>query len=292
MRTAASPMRSSRRAPRGSPGTSPTSTSRSAIRSRCCCPTRSAGSRPRSRSPGRAPSACRSATSQPSRRSPIGWGVPAGGRSGPTPRAPAPPAHRPALVAKLRAKALGLRIAILTDRSGETGDLPDALRYAALMAKPARSPPRDPADIHATAYIVYTSGTTGRPKGVLLTVHGMLWICATCWGPILGLTPRDCVLSPLPLFHSYALNLSVLGILATGASEYILEKYSTADCLRLLKSEPVTFFPGVPTMFHYLLEAIGKEGPVKFPFLRLCVSAGAIMPATLNREFESKLNVP
>ena len=201
-------------------------------------------------------------------------------------------AERAALVAKLRAKAPGLRIAILTDRGGEAGDLPDALRYAALMAKPARSPPRDPADIHATAYIVYTSGTTGRPKGVLLTVHGMLWICATCWGPILGLTPRDCVLSPLPLFHSYALNLSVLGILATGASEYIMERFSTAEAVRLLKTGAFTFFPGVPTMFHYLLQATQGEPALTFPNLRLCMSAGAIMPATLNRTFEQRFGVP
>ena len=48
-------------------------------------------------------------------------------------------------------------------------------------------------------------------------MHGMLWVAAACWGPITGLGERDTVLSPLPLFHSYALNLSVLSILATGA---------------------------------------------------------------------------
>ena len=65
--------------------------------------------------------------------------------------------------------------------------------------------------MHEPAFILYTSGTTGRAKGVLLTVHGMLWIVAACWAPITGLSERDTVLSPLPLFHSYALNLSVLG---------------------------------------------------------------------------------
>ena len=65
--------------------------------------------------------------------------------------------------------------------------------------------------MHEPAFILYTSGTTGRAKGVLLTVHGMLWIVAACWAPIAGLSERDTVLSPLPLFHSYALNLSVLG---------------------------------------------------------------------------------
>jgi acyl-CoA synthetase (AMP-forming)/AMP-acid ligase II len=204
-------------------------------------------------------------------------------------------AERAALVARLRADAPGLTVAILVDRGGDAGVLsnvlPRALRYAELMATPAKSAPRDLADIHATAYIVYTSGTTGRPKGVMLTVHGMLWVCATCWGPILGLTARDRVLSPLPLFHSYALNLSVLGILAIGASEYIMERFSTAEAVRLLGSGEFTFFPGVPTMFHYLLQATQGEPGLAFPNLRLCMSAGAIMPATLNRAFEERFGV-
>jgi acyl-CoA synthetase (AMP-forming)/AMP-acid ligase II len=142
--------------------------------------------------------------------------------------------------------------------------------------------------MHEPAFILYTSGTTGRAKGVLLTVHGMLWIVAACWAPITGLSERDTVLSPLPLFHSYALNLSVLGVLATGASEYIMEKFSTSEAMRLLKTGEFTYFPGVPTMFHYLMQGEGGT----FPGMRLCVSAGAIMPATLNREFEKRLGIP
>ena len=192
------------------------------------------------------------------------------------------------LIARLRAQAPNLRTVIITDRGGAAAH---GLRYADLMTAAPKSAPRDPADIHRPAYIIYTSGTTGRAKGVLLTVHGMLWVVAACWTPITGLTERDCVLSPLPLFHSYALNLSVLGILATGASEYIMERYSTGEAVRLLKSGEFTYLPGVPTMFHYLLQATHGEPGLKFPNLRLCVSAGAIMPATLNREFEQRLGV-
>ena len=119
----------------------------------------------------------------------------------------------------------------------------------------------------------------------------MLWVNAACWAPIAGLCEQDIVLSPLPLFHSYALNLSVLSILATGATCHIMEKFSTSEAVRLLKTGEFTFFPGVPTMFHYLLQATRGEENLKFPDLRLCVSAGAIMPATLNREFEDHLGV-
>jgi long-chain acyl-CoA synthetase len=119
----------------------------------------------------------------------------------------------------------------------------------------------------------------------------MLWVTAACWAPITGLREDDAVLSPLPLFHSYALNLSVLSILAVGASEYIMERFSTSEAVRLLKTGEFTYLPGVPTMFHYLLQATRAEGNTRFPGLKLCVSAGAIMPATLNREFENHLGV-
>ena len=182
-----------------------------------------------------------------------------------------------------------LRVAITTER-GAAGLEKHSFEQLASTASSAQV--RDPDDIFAPAFIIYTSGTTGRAKGVVLSVHSMLWIAASCWGPILQLSSADTILSPLPLFHSYALNLSVLGVLALGASEYIMEKFSTTEVIRLLKAGEFTFIPGVPTMFHYLLEA-GKADPsVRLEGLRLAMSAGAIMPATLNREFEARFGIP
>ncbi|MGE0751433.1 MAG: class I adenylate-forming enzyme family protein [Variibacter sp.] len=176
---------------------------------------------------------------------------------------------------------------ILVERGTETHD---GARFADLVAT-ASKPPRDPDAIHDPSFIIYTSGTTGRAKGVLLSQHSMLWVTAACWAPICGLSSEDVVLSPLPLFHSYALNLSVLSILAVGATEHLVERFSTQDVLKALSEGRATFMPGVPTMFHYLLQASGAA-PVRLPKMRLCVSAGAIMPATLNREFEEHFGVP
>ncbi len=193
------------------------------------------------------------------------------------------------LVARLQVGLPNLTISIVTDRGSTRAS---ALRYTNLLSTLPKSLPRDSSSMHEPAFILYTSGTTGRAKGVLLTVHGMLWIVAACWAPITGLSERDTVLSPLPLFHSYALNLSVLGILATGASEFIMEKFSTSEAMRLLKTGEFTYFPGVPTMFHYLLQGARDESNIRLPNLRVCVSAGAIMPATLNREFEKHFGIP
>jgi long-chain acyl-CoA synthetase len=99
------------------------------------------------------------------------------------------------------------------------------------LASDASGDPLNFSDINRASFILYTSGTTGRAKGVLLSVRGMLWIAAACWAPICGLSERDVVLSSLPLFHSYALNLSVLSVLATGASEHIMTKFSPQQAL-------------------------------------------------------------
>lgn len=196
--------------------------------------------------------------------------------------------ERAPLIAKLKQEAPDLKLSVLTGSGPAPGA---ALHYEQLATSAPKSSPRDPPEIFEPAFIIYTSGTTGRAKGVLLSVHSMLWITAACWAPIAGLSESDVVLSPLPLFHSYALNLSVLSILSVGATEYIMEKYSTTDAVRLLKSGEFTVFPGVPTMFHYFLEATNAEPGLKLPNLRLSMSAGAIMPATLNREFESRFGV-
>jgi long-chain acyl-CoA synthetase len=197
-------------------------------------------------------------------------------------------AERGDLLARLQASAPNPGTLIVTDRGICSAA---ALRYAELVTAPAQSAPRDPPSLHETSFILYTSGTTGRAKGVRLTAHGMLWVAAACWAPITGLSEHDTLLSPLPLFHSYALNLTVLGVLATRASACIMEKFSTSEAMRLLKSGQFTYFPGVPTMFHYLLQATRGEPAVRFPNLRLCISAGAIMPASLNREFEERFGI-
>ena len=160
------------------------------------------------------------------------------------------------------------------------------------LASDGARDPLDLQDIDRASFILYTSGTTGRAKGVLLSVRGMLWIAAACWAPICGLSERDVVLSPLPLFHSYALNLSVLGVLATGASEHIMTNFSPRQTLELLQTGRYSVFPGVPTMFHYIIQRAQELNIVALGNTRLCISAGAIMPAALNRVFEERFKVP
>ncbi|OWV73162.1 long-chain fatty acid--CoA ligase [Rhizobium sp. R634] len=159
------------------------------------------------------------------------------------------------------------------------------------VERPQSSGFEDDRDVDRPAYIVYTSGTTGQPKGVLLSTRSMLWVTAACWAPIAGMDENDVVLNTLPLYHSYALNIAVLSIIALGASEYIMEKFSTTQATELLRSGRFTFMPGVPTVFHYFLSACQTNGEKLLSSVRLCVSAGAILPGTLNNDFEEFFGV-
>ncbi len=138
------------------------------------------------------------------------------------------------------------------------------------------------------AFLLYTSGTTGRPKGVLLSQRGMLWVAAAAWLPFLGLTAQDHLLVPLPLSHSYPLDLT-LAALAAGARVHLQERFSTEDTVRLLLAGEVTVLVGVPTTFAYLLESRAVTRP---PGLRLCVCAGALLPPALRSRVEERLGVP
>lgn len=190
-----------------------------------------------------------------------------------------------ATVEKLKAGLPKLRTVVVAGGGKNAG----GTSLAALLDTGAAF--EDAGDIGATSYIVYTSGTTGKAKGVMLSVRGMLWVTAACWAPIARLDDSDVVLSPLPLFHSYALNLCVLGIVATGATEYILERYSTQEVAQKLRSGRFTLMPGVPTMFHYLLESCRGQAHFEAVGVRRFISAGAILPAALNREFEAHFGV-
>ncbi|HKT84729.1 MAG TPA: class I adenylate-forming enzyme family protein [Novosphingobium sp.] len=181
----------------------------------------------------------------------------------------------------------GIGALVLPVEAAET----DGVSFDSWAEMPCSTPARDPADIDTVAFVIYTSGTTGQPKGVQLSLRNMLWVTAACWAPILGLNDRDKLLSPLPLYHSYALNLTAISILATGASIRLMEKYSTKEAVDLLATGEFTIFPAVPTIFHYLLDT-GKSGKVALPGLRACVTAGAIMAGTLNAEFEEIFGVP
>jgi long-chain acyl-CoA synthetase len=140
------------------------------------------------------------------------------------------------------------------------------------------------------AWLGYTSGTTGQPKGAILTHKGATYVAAAVVDRY-GLRADDIVLCALPLFHSYALNSCMIQVMMAGACQVIIERFSPDGVLQAIQDHKVTVFPGVPTMFNYLVN-YPDRAKYDLRSLRICKSAGAVLPAKLMQDFETLYGVP
>lgn len=139
-----------------------------------------------------------------------------------------------------------------------------------------------------TAIILYTSGTTGRPKGVELTAANLLDTTAS-FLPVLNLTPEDRFGTGLPLFHVYGQAVVMNTVLVTGASLSLLAPFDADAMLEMVRRDRLTVLAGVPTMWNAMLHASGEGfGPADFEQLRLATSGGASLPAEVMRAFHDR----
>ncbi|MZD04973.1 AMP-binding protein, partial [Streptomyces sp. SID5785] len=183
----------------------------------------------------------------------------------------------------------GCRVIVTGDPYAEVAEAAGAaagaevLRVAYEGEEPAPAEPRDGDD---TAVILYTSGTTGRPKGALLTHANLVLNASICAQDLFALTPDDVVLGCLPLFHSFGQSCAMNTTLRAGATLVLCPRFTGPRALDLLTREGVTVFMGVPTMYHALVEAAGtgRRAPVA---LRMAVSGGAALPVALFERFEA-----
>jgi long-chain acyl-CoA synthetase len=138
-----------------------------------------------------------------------------------------------------------------------------------------------------TAVILYTSGTTGQPKGAELTHANLLSNVEVTRTTLLNLRPEDVVLGALPLFHSFGQTVGMGCAIASGACLTLLPRFDPVHALEIIKRDRVTVLEGVPTMYAAILHSAGgSAGDVAS--LRLCVSGGAAMPAEVMRAFEKE----
>jgi long-chain acyl-CoA synthetase len=137
---------------------------------------------------------------------------------------------------------------------------------------------------HDPAVIFYTSGTTGSPKGVILT-HGNLCFGGPNVAQNYGLRESDCTIAVLPLVHVFCLASPFFGSLSSGGSVVVLERFKPEEVFEAVERYKVTWFPGVPTMFTYLLNGL-KENQKDLSSLRMGLSGGASLPVEVLRDWE------
>ncbi|MFG2631030.1 type I polyketide synthase [Streptomyces sp. NPDC048473] len=191
------------------------------------------------------------------------------------------------------------------DGAGGTGGRSAAvaggvLRYEELAGTEPRTPARDDLALDEVAWLLYTSGSSGVPKGVLSTQRNRLAPVATGLVGVLGLSERDRVLWPLPLHHAMSQVVCFLGVTAVGASAVLLPRFSVAGVLGELRRGDASFtlLGGVPTTYSALLDAVrgeesGKDGGgLGAPALRGCVSGGAAAGPGFRESFEAICRVP
>lgn len=168
-------------------------------------------------------------------------------------------------------------------------DTTAALKFEALLKQPAGEPqlaPRDPAD---TAVIVYTSGTTGRPKGAELT-HMQLYMNADIPGRLFGVRPDDVVITVLPLFHVFGLSSIMNVCVRFGCTMSLIPRFDPVVVLETIQRDHATIFEGVPTMFISLL-GHPHLGDYDVSSLRIAISGGASIPGPVIDEFERRFGV-
>ncbi|GHB67888.1 AMP-dependent synthetase [Streptomyces umbrinus] len=175
-------------------------------------------------------------------------------------------------------------LTVETDDDG-TGTALDRL---AARAVPVETPvPCAPDDI---ALILYTSGTTGRPKGVMLShLNLVLNIDTTMLSPF-DMRPDDVLLGCLPLFHTFGQVCGMGTCFRAGATLVLMPRFTPDGALDLMVRERCTVLMGVPTMYITLLEAAARD--TRRPPLARAYSGGSALPVRVLQDFETTFGCP
>ncbi|MEV5002385.1 FadD3 family acyl-CoA ligase [Nocardioides sp. LML1-1-1.1] len=178
-------------------------------------------------------------------------------------------------VAELRAEGVARPVAVLAEVTAE--DLPAGEPFA------DQPGPDDVADI------LFTSGTTGRPKGAM-SAHRQTVGVARAWGELGGVTAEDRYLVVNPFFHSFGYKVGIVTGLTTGATLYPLATFDLERTMALIETERISVLPGAPAIYQSLLTAPGREQR-DLSSLRLAVTGAAVVPVVLIERMREDLGI-
>ncbi|MEH6996135.1 long-chain-fatty-acid--CoA ligase [Neobacillus drentensis] len=148
------------------------------------------------------------------------------------------------------------------------------------------SPPIDENDL---AVVLYTSGTTGNPKGAMLS-HRNMASNAESFGEFFGFTKDDRIIATLPMFHVFCMTVCINTPIRSGAHILITPKFDPAEVVKTIVREKATLFAGVPTMYSFMMQLPNATAD-NFSSIRACFSGGASLPVELLNRFQEKYKV-
>ena len=139
-----------------------------------------------------------------------------------------------------------------------------------------------------TAVILYTSGTTGRPKGAELTHANLRVNQDVVARTLVEVTSDDVIMGCLPLFHVFGLTCALNVAVEQGATLTLIPRFDPVKALEVIARDQVTVFEGVPTMYQALLAAAAKVPDFDVSSLRTCISGGSALPVEVLKKVEER----
>ncbi len=139
------------------------------------------------------------------------------------------------------------------------------------------------------AVILYTSGTTGKPKGAELTHANLNSNARLTVETLIEVGPEDMIMGCLPLFHVFGLTCGLNSAVLAGACLTLIPRFDGAKALEVIGRDHVTIFEGVPTMYSGMLHAPDREN-ADLSTLRACISGGSAMPVEVMKAFEKEFD--
>ena len=177
--------------------------------------------------------------------------------------------------ARAGASGQGTRIVVCDPMGPVAGQLPDAEPLTEVTER----------DDEDDCLILYTSGTTGRPKGAELTHRNIHLNAQRCVETITLMTEDDVVMGCLPLFHVFGLTVGLQAAVLAGATLTLIPRFDPGKAIEVIDRDRVTIMEGVPTMYAAILNHPDHE-QLSAATLRLCASGGSAMPHEVQRAFE------